>query len=281
MSRLNHHKLKVSVIGLAVVVFFGVIAPTVFLIWRSLTPTVAIQKLELGTFVSATASSGGTSVQTTIGTVTVDGPISAPTGQKLAIERFGKIDGQQLCVDGDVQSCRPLASPWLGALEPTPQAATAFDFQRYGLSADDLEGWLVIGVVLSFLAILVCVEVGLNRDMSTDDTPSSSLNHNPVCFAVGIAAARHFADELDNVDLAACLEDPLEDTSALREALRNATDDDQKAILVRARAIVDHDPIDGEEAITDAQLKVELDYWIAEARHGENEGSTSDTQTSA
>lgn len=83
MSRVNQHKLKVSVIGLAVVVLFGVVAPTAFLIWRSLTPAVAIQKLELGSFVSATVSSGGafsrdyTSVHTTIGTVTVDGPISA------------------------------------------------------------------------------------------------------------------------------------------------------------------------------------------------------------
>jgi hypothetical protein len=87
----------------------------------------------------------------------VEGAISAARGQKLSIETFNKV-GARLCLDGDPESCVPLASPWLGSLVRTPQAATITDFQRFGLTTSNLEGWFGTGVVLMILALMVAYE---------------------------------------------------------------------------------------------------------------------------
>lgn len=97
--------------------------------------------------------------------MTVEGVISAPRGQKLALEVISKIDGQQLCVDGDLQTCIPLASPWLGSLKATPQADTAIDFQRFGLTTSNVDGWFGIGVMLLFM---VFIAASIHCDMVDD-----------------------------------------------------------------------------------------------------------------
>ena len=165
---------------LGVVVLFGVAVPAVLLVWEAFTPLAAVQRIDLGTFVTATANPGGifssgyASVQTTIGTVTVQGAISAARGQKLSIETLNKI-GTQLCVDDDLNTCMPLASPWLGPLPPTPQAASITDFQRVGLNMDNVKGWLELGVMLSILVFIVAAEFSgfAGDDMNNTATASS------------------------------------------------------------------------------------------------------------
>ncbi|MBD8872454.1 hypothetical protein [Rhodanobacter sp. DHB23] len=146
MSRTTLSK-RLRLAGLSAMIIFGIITPSMLLIWQACTPLVVVQKLDLGTFVSSVDSS----IQTTLGTVTVKGAISALRGQKMSIEVFNKIDGPQLCVDGDFQSCMPLASPWLGSLEHTPQAVTVTDFQRYGFCTGNVEAWFWTGVLLTLL----------------------------------------------------------------------------------------------------------------------------------
>lgn len=165
MMRELYNKYASWLLLIVAVVLFGIVIPTALLIWQAFTPLAAVQRSELGTFVSATANPGGVlsptyaSIQTTVGTVTVEGAISAARGQKLSIETFNKI-GTQLCVDDDLQTCMPLASPWLGSLKPTPQAASITDFQRVGLSTDNVKGWLELGVMLSILVFIAAAEFG-------------------------------------------------------------------------------------------------------------------------
>lgn len=161
------------------VVLFGIVTPTALLIWQAFTPLAAVQRSELGTFVSATANPGGvfsptyTSIQTTVGTVTVEGAISAARGQKLSIETLNKI-GMQLCVDDDLRTCMPLVSPWLGTLEPTPQAASITDFQRVGLSTDNLKGWLELGVMLCIMVFIVAIEFNGFADDDMGNTAAAN-----------------------------------------------------------------------------------------------------------
>ena len=160
-----------------VVAIFGIAVPTVFLVWLACTPLVAVQRSDLGTFVTATANPGGffsptyTSIQTTVGTVTVEGAVSAARGQRLSIDTLNKI-GVQLCVDDHLQTCMPLASPWLGSMKPTPQATTVTDFQRVGLTPENVKRWLELGVMLLILAFLLAAVV----DDFNDDGASDTVN---------------------------------------------------------------------------------------------------------
>jgi len=147
-----------SVMFLLVLVL-GVAAPIALLIWQSAATTAAVRGGSAGAFVSATASQGGflstplTNVQTTLGSVVVQGAFSAPRGRALAVEELNKT-GLHLCAVGDLETCLPLAGQWAGELTATPQAAGAFDFVGHGLSRDNLDRWLGAGLMVAFIALL-------------------------------------------------------------------------------------------------------------------------------
>lgn len=150
---------------LCFVLVFGVLVPTGILIWQSFTPTVAVSSSDIGEFVSSNSYPGGlfspnfSSVQSTSGTVTIEGTISAAKGQRLALKTINK-RGVQLCVGGDSGSCVQLASPWFGPMKPTPQARDVFDFQRYGLTTFNVQSWLKTGIlVLIALSSVFLVDI--------------------------------------------------------------------------------------------------------------------------
>jgi len=137
----------------------GVAAPIALLIWQSAATTAAVRSGSAGAFVSATASQGGflstplTNVQTTLGSVVVQGTFSAPRGRALDVEELNKT-GLHLCAVGDLETCLPLAGQWAGDLNATPQAAGAFDFVGHGLSRGNLDRWLGAGLMVTFIALL-------------------------------------------------------------------------------------------------------------------------------
>ncbi len=159
--------LDVYGIAFLLVLLLGIAAPVALLIWQSVTTTVAVRSGDAGTFVSATAAQGGfftsalTNVQTTEGSVVVQGTFSAPRGRALVVEDLNTT-GVHLCAVGDLDSCLPIAGHWAGMLTATPQAGRAFDFEHYGLSNDNLKRWMMAGVIVAFIALLglIASEVG-------------------------------------------------------------------------------------------------------------------------
>ncbi|TAN02568.1 MAG: hypothetical protein EPN36_16585 [Rhodanobacteraceae bacterium] len=148
------------------VLLLGVATPIALLIWQSAATTAAVRSGSAGTFVSATASQGGffssplTNVQTTGGSVVVQGTFSAPRGRALAVEELNKT-GLHLCAVGGLASCVPLEGHWAGQLTATPQAAGAFDFVGHGLSSDDLGRWLMAGLIFAFIAFAWLLAIGV------------------------------------------------------------------------------------------------------------------------
>jgi|SRR5579875_11134 len=150
------------------VLFVGVAVPVALLVWQAAAKTAAVRASNAGTFVSATASTGGffssalTNVQTTSGSVVVRGTFSAPQGRALAVEELNKT-GLHLCPVGDLQSCLPLAGPWAWQLASTPQATKVFDFVGHGLSEYNLQRWLMAGLVFGFIAFAWLLAVEVNK----------------------------------------------------------------------------------------------------------------------
>lgn len=154
-------------IAFLLVLLLGFVAPVALLIWQSVTTTVAVRSGDAGAFVSATAAQGGfftstlTTVQTSEGSVTVIGTFSAPRGRALAVEDLNKT-GLHLCAVGDLDTCLPLAGRWAGTLTATHEAGKGFDFERYGLSNNNLERWMMAGLILGFISVvwLIAIEIG-------------------------------------------------------------------------------------------------------------------------
>lgn len=155
-------------IAFLLVLLVGIAAPVALLVWQAAATTVAVRSGDAGTFVSATAVQGEflapalTTVQTSEGSVTVRGMFSAPRGRALAVEDLNKT-GLHLCAVGDLESCLPLAGHWAGTLTATPEAARAFDFEHHGLSTDNLQRWLMAGLILTFIALLSVVATEVAR----------------------------------------------------------------------------------------------------------------------
>ncbi|HEX7325862.1 MAG TPA: hypothetical protein VF292_10995 [Rhodanobacteraceae bacterium] len=158
----------VVTIAFLLVLLVGVAVPVALLIWQSVTTAVAVRTSDAGTFVSATASQGGyfsptlTNVQTTTGSVVVEGTFSAPRGRTLAIEDLNK-NGLHLCAIGDLDSCLPISGHWAGHLVPTPQAARVFNFVRYGLSTYNLQRWMAFGLIFAFVALALVFTYAVAR----------------------------------------------------------------------------------------------------------------------
>ena len=167
-------------LGLLLVILLGIVAPICLWTWQARAPSAAIQSADLGTFISADASQGGffaptlTNVHTTGGSVTVLGTFSALRGRPLSVEDLNK-SGLHLCVTGVPASCAPLAGAWTGGLAPTSHATKVFNFYRYGLTGDNFEGWLAMGILVSLGALVmfgVAFEESPVRDKDCDDVPT-------------------------------------------------------------------------------------------------------------
>lgn len=152
----------------------GIVTPVGLLIWEAASPSAVIAEGSAGTFNAAASSPGGfvvptlTSVQTSIGSVTVVGTFSALRGSHLVVEEHNKSAALQLCVADAPHVCAPLAGLWAGPMQSTPAAAHTTAFARRGLSTDNLGRWLGFGVLGTLIALLV---VGLAGAADLDNRP--------------------------------------------------------------------------------------------------------------
>lgn len=149
----------ISEVALLLALLFGVAVPIALLIWQGVAATAPVRSGSAGAFVAAIASQGGffaptlTTVQTSAGSVVVQGTFSAPRGRDLVVEESNKT-GLQLCALGDQETCVPLVGTWAGPLSPTPVAPHVFNFVEHGLGTDNLQRWLEGGLIVAFVAFL-------------------------------------------------------------------------------------------------------------------------------
>lgn len=144
---------------------FGIALPGALLIWQAATPQSVVRSGDAGQFLSASGANGLlqpalTNIQTTHGSLIVQGLFSAPRGRALEVAELNDAGGAHLCAVGDLNTCLPLAGTWAGALTPTPHHT--FDFERYGLANSNLWTWVAFGILLCFtfgmVGLVVVVE---------------------------------------------------------------------------------------------------------------------------
>lgn len=127
----------------------GVLVPWSIWLWFHFTPNAVLASADVGRFVSASKGNGGTNVQTTEGTIAIDGTLSALRGSLLVVQRSTK-RGTELCVADRQASCVALAGPWTAPLQRIPGSGHATDFYAHGISAYSLRIWRMFGFLLAF-----------------------------------------------------------------------------------------------------------------------------------
>lgn len=146
-------KVYVAEVFFLLMLFGGVLVPWSIWLWFHFTPNTVLASADVGQFVSASKGSGGTNVQTTEGTVAIEGTLSALRGSRLVVQRSTK-RGTELCVAGQQASCVALSGSWTGPLRPIPGSGHATDFYAHGISAYTLRIWRLFGFLVTFASLL-------------------------------------------------------------------------------------------------------------------------------
>lgn len=141
-------KTYVAQIAFVIMLFGGFLVPWGIWLWFHFSPNVVLSKADIGQFVSASKGNGATNVETTKGTVAIDGTLSALRGSELVVQTSTK-SGTELCVSGDRESCVALASSWSGPMQPVPGTEHATNFFAHGISSRTLTLWKMMGFLLT------------------------------------------------------------------------------------------------------------------------------------
>ena len=141
-------KVYVAEVAFVIMLFGGFLVPWGIWLWFHFSPNVVLSKADIGQFVSASKGNGATNVETTKGTVAVDGTLSALHGSELVVQTSTKT-GTELCVAGNRRSCVALASAWSGPMEPVPGTEHATNFFAHGISSRNLTLWRMMGFLLT------------------------------------------------------------------------------------------------------------------------------------
>lgn len=107
----------------------------------------------VGRFVSASKGNGATNVQTSRGTIAIEGNLSELQGSTLVVQQSTK-RGTELCVAGQPQSCVALAGTWSGPLQALPRSRHPINFYAHGISAYSLRIWLMFGSLMRFFSFV-------------------------------------------------------------------------------------------------------------------------------
>jgi len=162
-------KVYIAEVMFVIMLFGGFLVPWGIRLWFRCSPNVVLSSADLGRFVSASKGNGATNVETTKGTVAIDGTLSAPSGSELVVQTSTKT-GTELCVTGHRQSCVALSSPWSGPMHLVPGVEHATNFFAHGISSRFLTLWRMLGFLLTLGALMAAsVEIvnnhpELNRD---------------------------------------------------------------------------------------------------------------------
>ena len=141
-------KIYVAEVVFVIMLLGGFLVPWSIWLWFHFSPNVVLSKADIGQFVSASKGNGATNVETTKGTVAIDGTLSALRGSALVVQTSTKT-GTELCVAGSRQSCVALSSPWSGPMHPVPGTKHATNFFAHGISSRNLTLWKMIGFLLT------------------------------------------------------------------------------------------------------------------------------------
>lgn len=156
-------KMYVAQIAFVLMLFGGVVVPWAITWWFQSTPNTVLATADVGQFVVTSKGNGATNVQTTKGTVAIDGTLSALRGSELVVRRSTK-RGTELCVADAQQSCVALAGPWSGRLRAVPGSEHAVDFYAHGISAYTLRVWHVLGFLMAFCSFIAAgAEINQNH----------------------------------------------------------------------------------------------------------------------
>jgi len=166
---------RIAVVAFFAALVLGLAAPIILLVWQAASPTATIRRGAAGTFVSATSSQGGftapalTTVETTLGSFTVAGTFSAPRGRALSVERTNK-SGLMLCVAGVPATCTDFLGAWPDSIPATPEAGHVFDFQSSVFNHETLLSWLFLGIVATFIAMIIAAVAAAPREQEGDSS---------------------------------------------------------------------------------------------------------------
>ncbi|TAN02569.1 MAG: hypothetical protein EPN36_16590 [Rhodanobacteraceae bacterium] len=141
-------KVYVAQVAFVLMLFGGVLIPWGIWWWFRASPNTVLATADVGQFVSASKGNGATNVETTKGTVAIDGTLSALRGSELVAQTSTKT-GTELCVAGSRRSCVALSGPWSGPMQPVPGAEHATNFYAHGISSRILTLWRMLGFLMT------------------------------------------------------------------------------------------------------------------------------------
>lgn len=168
----------ISVGGICCLFSLALVVPSaVLLLMLHFTAPVVTSTGDAGTFQGAISSKDLTNVRTSLGTLSVTGGFSAPTGQALLL-RYTNKHGLQLCPVGNLDACAEVAGPWAGRMQPVEYVHHWYtiDYARHGINPGSLPAILLLGIV-TFLASLFAWVVEANR--GSDATARKETEHAP------------------------------------------------------------------------------------------------------
>lgn len=157
------------------VIVFGILTPAVIGVLIGITPDYLVRSANAGQFVSATSSVGGfftpgvTNIQTTRGSISVVGQLSAERGQPLQVTDYLK-QGLQLCVQSQPLVCADLAGPWAGRMQPGPHRHYPFTPLVTAIGAQGVALWIMLGVlaVIASSAVVAAAELERHKGRPAD-----------------------------------------------------------------------------------------------------------------
>lgn len=167
------------IIGWFTVVTVGIVIPAILGVLIGLTPNTLVRRADAGRFVSATASAGGfftpglSTLQTTRGSFTIVGSLSANRGQPLEVTDSTKT-GVQLCVVTTSRVCADLAGQWAGPLQAVPHVHHSFTLLVTQLGSNGVAIWLASGVLATLLASISAAVATTEPDPHDDGTATNT-----------------------------------------------------------------------------------------------------------
>lgn len=182
MKKSKSHTLRNFVLLALAAFLVGVATPAGLLAWQVASKTVVMLQGPAGRLVSTRIDRGIfpvdtlTRVDTSTGSVLIQGPYSGIRGSPLVVEKLNKLPAMQLCRAGASMRCAPLAGAWVGTLTPTTASRNAVDFARYGMTTSDLAGCIGMGVLgLAVIALIGLVKLSdcEDEDACTGTEPAA------------------------------------------------------------------------------------------------------------
>lgn len=155
----------------------GFILPAVIGILIGLTPNAVLRQADAGRFITAEAHSrsflggGLTTVRTTRGSITVQGPFSSEQGQPLVVRQNLK-DPLSLCGAAAVDACVRLAGIWAGPLPRVPHRPLPFAFLVTAIGVDGVGLWFLFAVLAAMVLALITIGI-FTPD---EDAPTASIS---------------------------------------------------------------------------------------------------------